>query len=46
MGLDISIQWLSLILFGGLGLLLMLGLPMAFCTGSLAVQKEIGRAHV
>jgi tripartite ATP-independent transporter DctM subunit len=36
MGLDISIEWLSLLLFGGLGLLLMLGLPMAFCTGSLA----------
>ncbi|HTT57046.1 MAG TPA: TRAP transporter large permease subunit [Opitutaceae bacterium] len=37
MGLDIPIQWLSVVLFGGLGLLLMLGLPMAFCTGSLAV---------
>jgi tripartite ATP-independent transporter DctM subunit len=37
MGIDISIQWLSVILFGGLALLLMLGLPMAFCTGSLAV---------
>ncbi|HEX6634747.1 MAG TPA: TRAP transporter large permease subunit [Usitatibacter sp.] len=37
MGLEISIEWLSLILFGGLALLLMLGLPMAFCTGSLAV---------
>src|SRR3989440_508232 len=36
MGLDIPIEWLSLLLFGGLGLLLMLGLPMAFCTGSLA----------
>lgn len=36
MGLEISIQWLSLLLFGSLGLLLMLGLPMAFCTGSLA----------
>jgi tripartite ATP-independent transporter DctM subunit len=36
MGLDIGIEWLSLALFGGLGLLLMLGLPMAFCTGSLA----------
>ena len=30
MGIDIPIQWLSLLLFGGLGL------PMAFCTGSLA----------
>ncbi|HJV63681.1 MAG TPA: TRAP transporter large permease subunit [Albitalea sp.] len=37
MGLDIGIGWLSLLLFGSLGLLLMLGLPMAFCTGSLAV---------
>jgi len=37
MGLEIGIQWLSLLLFGGLALLLVLGLPMAFCTGSLAV---------
>jgi tripartite ATP-independent transporter DctM subunit len=37
MGLDIGIGWLSLLLFGSLGVLLMLGLPMAFCTGSLAV---------
>ena len=37
MGLEISIGWLSLLLFGALGVLLMLGLPMAFCTGSLAV---------
>jgi tripartite ATP-independent transporter DctM subunit len=37
MGLEIGIEWLSLLLFGGLGLLLLLGLPMAFCTGSLAV---------
>jgi tripartite ATP-independent transporter DctM subunit len=37
MGLEIPIQWLSLLLFGSLGTLLMLGLPMAFCTGSLAV---------
>jgi len=37
MGLEIGIEWLSLLLFGSLGLLLMLGLPMAFCTGSLAV---------
>jgi TRAP-type mannitol/chloroaromatic compound transport system permease large subunit len=36
MGIEIGIEWLSLLLFGGLGLLLMLGLPMAFCTGSLA----------
>ncbi|MEO7056939.1 MAG: TRAP transporter large permease subunit [Caldimonas sp.] len=37
MGLEIPIEWLSLLLFGALGVLLMLGLPMAFCTGSLAV---------
>jgi len=37
MGIELSIGWLSLVLFGGLALLLMLGLPMAFCTGSLAV---------
>jgi tripartite ATP-independent transporter DctM subunit len=35
-GLEIGIGWLSLLLFGSLGLLLLLGLPMAFCTGSLA----------
>src|SRR3569833_3155991 len=37
MGLEIDIAWLSLLLFGSLALLLSLGLPMAFCTGSLAV---------
>src|SRR5213082_1069641 len=37
MGLEIPIAWLSLLLFGSLGILLALGLPMAFCTGSLAV---------
>src|SRR5918911_581112 len=37
MGLEIGIGWLTLLLFGSLGLLLALGLPMAFCTGSLAV---------
>jgi len=37
MGLDIGIGWLCILLFGSLALLLMLGLPMAFCTGSLAV---------
>jgi tripartite ATP-independent transporter DctM subunit len=37
MGLDIGIAWLTVLLFGSLGILLMLGLPMAFCTGSLAV---------
>jgi len=30
-------MWLSILMFGGLAVLLMLGLPMAFCTGSLAV---------
>src|SRR5256885_8777661 len=37
MGLEIPIAWLSLLLCGSLGLLLALGLPMAFCTGSLAI---------
>ena len=36
MGLEIDIAWLTVLLFGSLGLLLALGLPMAFCTGSLA----------
>ena len=36
MGLEIDIAWLTLLLFGSLGVLLALGLPMAFCTGSLA----------
>jgi tripartite ATP-independent transporter DctM subunit len=36
MGLEIDIAWLSLLLFGSLAVLLGLGLPMAFCTGSLA----------
>jgi hypothetical protein len=36
MGLEIPIAWLTVLLFGSLALLLMLGLPMAFCTGSLA----------
>jgi tripartite ATP-independent transporter DctM subunit len=36
-GLEIDIAWLTLLLFGSLGILLALGLPMAFCTGSLAV---------
>src|SRR5690242_7422555 len=37
MGLDIDIAWLTVLLFGSLAILLALGLPMAFCTGSLAV---------
>ena len=36
MGLEIDILWLTILLFGSLALLLALGLPMAFCTGSLA----------
>lgn len=36
MGLEIDIAWLTVLLFGSLALLLALGLPMAFCTGSLA----------
>jgi tripartite ATP-independent transporter DctM subunit len=37
MGLQIDIAWLCVLLFGSLMVLLLLGLPMAFCTGSLAV---------
>jgi tripartite ATP-independent transporter DctM subunit len=37
MGLELSIEWLTVLMFGGLALLLLLGLPMAFCTGSLAI---------
>src|SRR4051794_28726352 len=37
MGFEIPIAWLTILLFGSLALLLSLGLPMAFCTGSLAV---------
>jgi tripartite ATP-independent transporter DctM subunit len=37
MGLEIGIEWLTVLLFGSLAILLALGLPMAFCTGSLAV---------
>ena len=36
MGLEIDIAWLTLLMFGSLAALLALGLPMAFCTGSLA----------
>lgn len=36
MGLDISIEWLTLIMFGSLLVLLMAGLPLAFVTGGLA----------
>jgi hypothetical protein len=37
MGLEISIEWLTLLLFGSLGLLLALGLQMPFCRVRLAV---------
>ncbi len=36
MGFEIDIAWLTVLLFGSLAVLLALGLPMAFCTGSLA----------
>ena len=36
MGIEIDIAWLTVLLFGSLAVLLALGLPMAFCTGSLA----------
>src|SRR4029078_5835542 len=38
MGLDIDIAWLTVLLFGSLGLLLSLGLTVSCCTGSLAVR--------
>ncbi len=37
MGLDISIELLTLIMFGSLLVLLMMGLPLAFVTGGLAI---------
>jgi tripartite ATP-independent transporter DctM subunit len=36
MGLEISIEWLTVIMFGSLIVLLMIGLPLAFVTGGLA----------
>jgi tripartite ATP-independent transporter DctM subunit len=36
MGLEIGIEWLTLIMFGSLVILLMAGLPLAFVTGGLA----------
>lgn len=36
MGLDIPIEWLTLLMFGSLLVLLMAGLPLAFVTGGLA----------
>ena len=41
MGLEIDIAWLTVLLFGSLGVLLVLGLPMAFCTGSLAIDLPV-----
>ncbi|GAB4287889.1 MAG: TRAP transporter large permease subunit [Roseovarius sp.] len=37
MGLEIGIEWLTLIMFGSLVALLMAGLPLAFVTGGLAI---------
>ncbi|MFQ5803499.1 MAG: TRAP transporter large permease subunit [Candidatus Methylomirabilales bacterium] len=37
MGLEISIGWLTVLLFGSLVILLMAGLPLAFVTGGLGV---------
>ncbi len=36
MGLEISIEWLTVLLFGSLAVVLMAGLPMAFVTGGIA----------
>ena len=36
MGIEIGIEWLTLIMFGSLLALLMAGLPLAFVTGGLA----------
>lgn len=36
MGIEISIEWLTVLMFGSLALLLMAGLPLAFVTGGLA----------
>ena len=36
MGFEISIGWLTILMFGSLGILLMAGLPLAFVTGGLA----------
>ena len=37
MGIEINIAWLTLLLFGSLGLLLALGLPMAAAGATLAL---------
>ena len=36
MGLEIGIGWLTILMFGSLGVLLMAGLPLSFVTGGLA----------
>jgi len=36
MGIEISIGWLTLIMFGSLAIVLMMGLPLSFVTGGLA----------
>ncbi|MDD9874366.1 MAG: TRAP transporter large permease subunit, partial [Gammaproteobacteria bacterium] len=36
MGLEIGIGWLTALMFGSLGVLLMAGLPLSFVTGGLA----------
>ena len=36
MGFEISIGWLTILMFGSLGILLMAGLPLSFVTGGLA----------
>ena len=36
MGLEISIGWLTILMFGSLAILLMAGLPLSFVTGGLA----------
>lgn len=36
MGVEISIEWLTVLMFGSLAVLLMAGLPLAFVTGGLA----------
>ncbi len=36
MGIEIDIFWLTILMFGSLAILLMLGLPLAFVTGGLA----------
>ena len=50
MGLEIGIGWLTILLFGSLGLLLMLGLPMApqvfFMSAFLFLNALVYVAHL